>query len=181
MTTRLALIEQIRNYRTEFPGEEKFRKDFLNLLLHPRAFHRDHMPGHITGSAWIIDKSKQHTLLTHHAKLNKWLQPGGHADGDEDIVGVALREAREETGIKNFEVLSDGIFDLDIHVIPGRKEIPEHFHYDVRILLQAAKEDVLTITNESLDLQWFSISELNKLTQYNPSLVRMSDKVKKLV
>ncbi|MDZ7646212.1 MAG: NUDIX hydrolase [Cytophagales bacterium] len=94
------------------------------------------MPGHITGSAWIVDPSNTQALLVHHAKLNKWVQPGGHADGDENILQVALREAEEETGLKNFKVLSDPPFDVDIHLIPERADFPEHFHFDIRYLLK---------------------------------------------
>src|SRR6187551_2058799 len=121
ITTREGLRNALQTYATPFEEEQKFSTQFQELLLHPRCFHRDHLPGHITGSAWIVDEKKEFVLLTHHAKLNRWLQPGGHADGDENVSGVALREAEEETGIKNFTLLNQGIFDIDIHTIPARK------------------------------------------------------------
>ena len=173
--TRQTLIEHLSTYTTPYPEEAKFIQSFLSLLDHPRCFHRDHLPGHLTGSAWIIDRDHQSVLLTHHAKLNKWLQPGGHADGDENILAVALREAEEETGIKNFYLPDSGIFDIDIHTIPERKDFPEHLHFDVRFLLQADQNDHLLITEESTDLKWFALHQLETLTT-NASMLRMRDK-----
>lgn len=116
---RESLAASLSRYSSPFPEESVFVKRFLELLEHRDAFQRNHLPGHFTASAWIVDPAKQFILLTHHAKLNKWLQPGGHADGDENILRVALKEAREETGISHFRVLKDGIFDIDIHTIPA--------------------------------------------------------------
>ncbi|MBA4056914.1 MAG: NUDIX hydrolase, partial [Marivirga sp.] len=149
LVSREFLIHSLKNYTASSEDEISFRDKFLELLEHPDAFQRYHLPGHITGSAWIVDFSKQFVLLTHHAKLNKWLQPGGHADGEEDALHVAVREATEETGIKEFKPLYSGIFDIDIHTIPQRKEFPEHLHYDIRFLLEADKNEALLITEES--------------------------------
>ena len=173
---REQLISLLKSYDTSSEDEKGFLLKFLDLLHHPKAFQRDHLPGHITGSAWIVDPSKKFVLLTHHAKLNKWLQPGGHADGDENILGVALREAEEETGLQNFKLLHDGIFDIDIHVIPARKEFQEHLHYDVRFLLQGDKDESLTRSTESHDLAWIAIDQLDVLTHENPSIIRMARK-----
>lgn len=174
--TRATLIQALTNYTTTFEEEKPFAADFLKLLEHDRAFHRDHLPGHITGSAWIIDAARQAVLLTHHAKLDKWLQPGGHADGDEDVLGVALREAEEETGLKNFKLLQQGIFDLDIHTIPARKDFPEHLHYDVRFIFEADPTEELIITDESQDLKWVPLNQLPQYTS-NISIQRMLQKV----
>jgi 8-oxo-dGTP pyrophosphatase MutT (NUDIX family) len=103
---------------------------------HANCFERSLRIGHITGSAWIVDRGRTHALLTHHRKLNKWLQLGGHADGDPDILRVALREAREESNLDAIRPVSEDIFDVDIHVIPARGAEPEHLHYDVRFLLE---------------------------------------------
>lgn len=151
---------------------------FLELLEHPNAFQRDHLPGHITGSSWILDASKQSVLLVHHGTLNKWLQPGGHADGEENVLNVALREAQEETGVRNFRLLSENIFDLDIHPIPARLNFPEHLHYDIRFLFEADKEERIIVSEESHDVAWIAIDKLGALTQSNPSIIRMVAKVK---
>lgn len=129
-------------------------------------------PGHLTGSAWIVSPDRTRTLLTHHHKLDKWLQLGGHADGDGDLVAVALREAREESGLTRLRVVSREIFDFDRHLIPARKSDPEHVHYDLRFLIEADPDEPLTISSESKDLAWV---ELVRVPALNPeeSIARM--------
>jgi len=176
VNSRQSLIEAITAYQSSFAEEISFRKPFLELLNHPRCYHRDHLPGHITGSAWIIDESGQFILLTHHAKLNRWLQPGGHADGDEDVFAVALREAEEETGLSNIAFPNRDIFDIDIHTIPARKDFPEHLHFDVRFCFLATRNAALTVTSESKDLKWIALHELPVYTEANSSILRMCQK-----
>lgn len=173
-------ITALRKYDTDWLEEKGFIAEFLDLLRHPNAYQRSHLPGHMTGSAWIVNFSMNQVLLTHHAKLNKWLQPGGHADGDEDILRVALREAEEETGLRELKALDDGIFDIDIHPIPARKEFPQHLHYDIRFLLQGDAQLPLVPTNESLALSWIPVDTLGQQTRENSSILRMAAKVKRL-
>lgn len=180
MKTRQELIQAIKQYRSAFEEELVFKKLFIDLLDSPEAFQRTHLPGHITGSAFIVDASRKYVLLTHHAKLNKWLQPGGHADGDENIINVAMREAVEETGLKNLRLINETLFDLDVHAIPARNDFPQHDHYDVRILLEASRDEQLIITEESNDLKWFSLDDVEAITAYNHSIARMVAKVKQL-
>jgi 8-oxo-dGTP pyrophosphatase MutT (NUDIX family) len=180
MKTRTELSFSLNRYSSDFKEEQEFCYLFLKLLESDQCYYRDHLPGHITGSAWIIDETKQYTLLTHHAKLNKWLQTGGHADGDENVLNVALREAEEESGLKNFKLLQPTIFDLDIHLIPERKDFPEHFHYDIRFLVEASMKEQLIISEESHDLAWKRIDEIDVLTNHNPSMIRMAEKTKLL-
>ncbi len=179
ITTRQALVHALTAYRSAFQQEQHYIDKFLVLLAHKDAYQRDYLPGHITGSAWIVDKTREWVLLTHHAKLNTWLQPGGHADGDGNILQVALREAEEETGLRNFTLLQEGVFDIDIHPIPERKDFPAHDHYDIRFLLQANRDDKLIISEESHDVAWVKLAELN---QWNTatSLQRMAEKVRLL-
>lgn len=173
------LILQLRQYSGE-PEESETVRKFLELLEHPRAYHRDHLPGHITGSAWIVNRSLTKTVLIHHGKLQRWLQPGGHADGEVDILNVARREAEEETGLKKFTPLKTKIFDLDIHLIPERKDFPQHWHYDVRYLFEANENEPLTISDESTGLQWFELATLQRLTNGNESIMRMVHKTNTL-
>ncbi|HEU5289251.1 MAG TPA: NUDIX hydrolase [Cyclobacteriaceae bacterium] len=170
---RRQLNANLRAYSTPFVEEEKFVQRFLELLNQERAFYRDHLPGHITASAWIVDEEKSHALLVHHAKLDRWLQPGGHADGDENILNVATREVEEETGLTNLSLLVPGIFDLDIHPIPARKDFPEHLHYDVRFAFVASLREELKISNESHDLKWVTLKEVPDITNQNSSILRM--------
>lgn len=180
MRTREEVADTLLRYRSDYDAEHQFVPQFTSLLGHKRSFCRDHLPGHITASSWIIDETHRFSLLTHHAKLNRWLQPGGHADGDEDIVRVAFREAMEETGLSSLHLLMDSIFDIDIHPIPARSDFPAHRHYDIRFLFQASREEGLIVTHESKDLAWAREPELSALTGGNPSIMRMAEKVRKL-
>ena len=174
-----SLIDLISDYETRYDTECVFIDQFKTLLEHDDAFMRHHLPGHITGSAWVINPNRSKVLLHHHKKLNKWLQPGGHADGDSNVLQVALRELEEETGIKNVKRLVDGIFDLDIHPIPSRPDFPEHLHYDVRFCFEADELEPIVVSDESIEVKWISFNNLNLFSE-NESLFRMMEKSVKL-
>lgn len=171
----MSLNDLVSEYQNKHSNELFRVSKFLELLKHPRSYHRDHLPGHITGSAWVLNQDRSKVLLVHHAKLNRWLQPGGHADGDEDVVHVALRELEEETGVKQVKPLLNGIFDLDIHPIPLRKDFPQHDHYDVRFAFIANDREPLLVSEESHDVQWVAFNQLDKFTD-NESIRRMVNK-----
>lgn len=173
---RKSLVEFFKTYTTAYPEEQIFIEEFLSLLQHPDCFERTHVPGHITGSAWITDSQKQFALLVHHGKLNRWMQPGGHADGDENILRVALKEAEEETGLRDFRVVSLIPFDIDIHWIPARNDFPMHRHYDVRFLLEADLKLQPTVSDESHDVKWVRLDELQQFTKER-SVLRMKEKL----
>jgi 8-oxo-dGTP pyrophosphatase MutT (NUDIX family) len=135
------------------------------------CFSRDLKAGHLTGSAWILDSTGTRALLTHHKKLNIWVQPGGHADGDSDISRVAYREALEESGLTDLRLLKDNLFDIDIHSIPARADEPEHLHYDCRFLLQTDYDDYV-VSDESHDLSWVLLTEMENVTRED-SVLRM--------
>lgn len=179
MTDRQSLVTALKNYQTQFSEEQLFIPKFIDLLQHADAYERLHLPGHITGSAWIVNSDLSKVLLVKHAKLNKWLQPGGHADGDDNVLRVAMKEVEEETGLTKLLSLTPGLFDIDIHSIPARKDLsfPEHDHYDVRFIFKADENDKLIISDESTDLKWIALTELHK---YNaePSILRLVSKVK---
>lgn len=139
---------------------------------HEDCLLRTQLKGHLTGSAWVVDSSRQKTLLTHHRKLDKWLQLGGHADGDPDLLNVALREAEEESGLTKLRVVTPELFDVDRHLIPARKDEPEHWHFDLRFTIEADPAEPLVVTNESKDLAWVDVDQVTSL---NPeeSMARM--------
>lgn len=172
---RHSLRLQLEQYKTPFEEEQLFTKRFLDLLQHPDCFQRSHLPGHFTGSAWIVSNNREKVLLVHHAKLKRWLQPGGHADGDEHIANVALREMQEETGLIPVEIPTI-IFDIDIHEIPARGDFPKHDHYDIRYLFLVDESAPLLISHESTDLQWVRLDELERFAD-SPSLLRMRAKL----
>lgn len=122
--------------------------------------------GHLTASSWIVSPDRSRFLLTHHRRLGRWLQLGGHLDGELDPAQSALREAMEESGLDGFRFLPQGerpaLLDIDIHPIPAHRETPAHLHYDLRFLLQASSVDI-AMSDESLDLRWFAGHELSEL------------------
>ncbi len=146
------------------------------VRVHENCFDRACLEGHITGSAWIVSPDQRDVLLTHHAKLDRWLQLGGHSDGDADPFQVALREAREESGMERFREPSGNAipvpFDVDVHRIPARGDEPAHLHLDVRYLLIAEPGQDLVVTDESHDLRWVPVSAVDALTQ-EESVLRM--------
>jgi hypothetical protein len=165
---REPLTALLRDYLRDNPAESPVAERFLALVTqHADCFERSCMPGHVTASAFIVSAEQDRFLLTHHRKLNKWLQLGGHADGDPDALRVASKEAREESGMLRFEALGPGgdvagdaqpVLDIDIHAIPARKNEPAHDHYDVRFLLRAGSNQALVMSDESTDLAWFPMS-----------------------
>ena len=149
------LLELLANYQAVGPSEMVLREEFIALVdTVPGACERQRLEGHLTGSAWLVSSDGRQALLMHHRKLDRWLQPGGHADGDWDLAGVALREAMEETGLPDLQV-DPVVFDLDKHRIPARGDVPEHWHYDLRFVVRASGSLEFSGNTESLELRWF--------------------------
>ena len=149
------------------------------VAQHSDCFERSLNVGHVTGSAWIMDLERSHVLLTHHRKLDQWFQLGGHSDGDPNTLEVALREGQEESGLDTLRPISENIFDVDVHLIPERKNEPAHYHYDVRFLLEADQLSPLTISGESNELSWVTFEEALSLSQ-DASIQRMVAKSRTL-
>lgn len=171
------LLEKLYSYSTNDPYEETMRKKIIRFIKdYDDCFERTLLIGHITASALIVNKQKTHTLMTHHEKLGKWLQLGGHSDGDSNALNVAMREALEESGLKTIKPISEEIFDVDVHEIPARKLEPAHFHYDIRFLFEADDTEGLCMTNESKDLQWIPLEHIERYTT-EESVLRMVRKV----
>ena len=147
---------------------------------HADVYQRTHPLGHFTASAWLVSQDGARVLLTHHKKLGRWLQLGGHADGDSDLANVALREAEEESGLSGLTIIPE-IFDLDAHDIPARGTVgapnyePAHIHWDVRFVVRASAENFL-VSEESLALSWVDIATLARDVNADASLVRMAEK-----
>lgn len=173
---RSKLLDLLERYIPFYQEEVKVKKDMIEFVNNNHnCFDRRLEEGHITGSAWLLNKDGDKALLMHHRKLDKWLQPGGHADGDTDVLAVAVKEAREESGIKAIEVVNGDIFDIDIHLIPENSIEKEHFHYDIRFLLQVKSDEELSNNGESKELRWLDADDMIHLTE-EKSVVRMVNK-----
>ena len=173
---RAPLLRLLDRYESAAPEAEPTVKLFRDFAgAHADCFERSCAPGHFTGSAWLVDGSGLGVLLTHHRKLNRWLQLGGHADGDGDLARVARREAEEESGLRDL-IVEPAIFDLDRHLIPARGNDPAHWHYDVRFVVRATGSDRFVVTDESHDLAWRDIATVAHDPTLDESLRRMARK-----
>jgi 8-oxo-dGTP pyrophosphatase MutT (NUDIX family) len=159
------------------PGDDSHEAARARILAfidaHPDALHRSCAIGHLTGSALVVDPSTRHVLLLFHAKVQRWLQPGGHADGDAELAHVALREAEEETGITGLRVVTPAI-DLDVHVFrhAGGAE-PDHLHLDVRHLVLAPPGAEAAGNHESEAIAWVAAKDLARY-DVDPGTIRMA-------
>jgi 8-oxo-dGTP pyrophosphatase MutT (NUDIX family) len=160
-----AARELLRSYRPHCEDQAHTQARMLAFIdEHPLDAHRrTQLTGHLTASALLIDASGTRALLTHHRKLNRWLQLGGHCDGDANLAGAALREALEESGIP--ELCIDPMpIDLDIHTIPARPDEPEHLHLDTRFVVHAPAGAMERLSEESHALAWVAPHELEALS-----------------
>lgn len=180
---RKPLIAMLDRYEQAHPGEADVVKRIRSLVEgHADCFDRSCRPGHITGSAWVLSANRRRFLLLHHRKLGIWVQPGGHADGDADVLRVAIKEAEEESGLTGLTLLGDHAsptpFDLDVHAIPARYDAEgrllddAHEHHDIRFLLVAPSDAPPVANQESNEVGWFTPDEVTQMTD-EESVVRL--------
>lgn len=173
MYTIPQLLDMLNTYSDVFPEDTQNCEPFRQYLLRNnerQIYDRKNFDGHITTSAFIIDTRTNEILLLHHKSLNRWLQPGGHTEGDGTLVASALREAVEETGISESELTllpvadnSDVPFDIDSHYIPPnpKKNEDGHTHHDLRYLFEYTGNNVHQYnTEEALGLRWIKLEDL---------------------
>jgi ADP-ribose pyrophosphatase YjhB (NUDIX family) len=171
---RAALLAELERYGPSDDGERAMAERLRAFVAaHPDCFERTHLAGHVTGSAWVVDRAGEAAVLTHHRKLGKWLQLGGHADGDSDIRRVSRREAVEESGLAEIESANDGIYDVDVHEIPARDMEPAHVHYDVRFAFYADRGALPAASEESHAVAWIPLAEIERFA--------IDDSVRRLV
>jgi 8-oxo-dGTP pyrophosphatase MutT (NUDIX family) len=178
MMDKQRTLHWITNIRTEFEEENFFKKQTIEFLQkHDEFWQRSTLAGHLTGSAWVLNPNRDKALLIHHRGLEKWFQPGGHAElTDESLLETAHREASEECGLQGLLLLSEELFDLDVHVIPAKGDVPEHVHYDLRFAFLAESEQLDGDLAEVKDLDWVSLEGLLRNLETQQSLRRMAIK-----
>lgn len=177
---RKALIESILFYKsTKWCSQQDLviADQFIEFIKnHDRCFQRELESGHLTASCWLWNPEQDACLFTHHKKLQKWLQLGGHADGHTNLLEVAIGEAKEESGLDKITPISEHIFDLSIHSIPENPFEKAHLHFDVRYLLQAEVDEPLKISDESIDLRWVKLLDFDQY-DLDASILKMLKKL----
>lgn len=176
------LLRLLDNHQTRFMEEVAYvarAKEFIHK--NEDCFFRENEHAHVTGSVWVVNPARDKALLLLHGKHNEWFQPGGHADGDADILRVALRETHEETGLDPSHIhLVDGqLFDVDIHTIPASQTDPRHEHIDCRFLVEIDDSLPVPGSHESHDIMWVPLHLVARYNN-NRSTYRMVEKTRRL-
>jgi 8-oxo-dGTP pyrophosphatase MutT (NUDIX family) len=170
---RSEILQQLRAYSPTDEREQRMLERITDFVSANESCHdRNLQIGHLTGSAWIVDRERTHTLLTHHARLGIWVQLGGHVEDDPDMLSAAWREAREESGLRVTLPVGSRIFDVDVHEIPPTSKEPAHFHFDIRYQFEADRSAELRVTPESKSLRWIALENVTDVTQ-EESILRM--------
>ncbi|TNF36543.1 MAG: NUDIX domain-containing protein [Gammaproteobacteria bacterium] len=179
---RQELLNMLARHSTRFMEEASYVARAIDFVSrHSDCFHRELWPAHVTGSAWVVNPRRDHVLMLHHGKHLQWFQPGGHADGDADILRVALREISEESGVdpKQIRLLDNDIFDVDIHRIDASDYGPEHEHIDIRFLMEIDDRLDIPGSHESNAVIWVPLFEVSRYNN-NRSTYRMLEKTRRL-
>jgi 8-oxo-dGTP pyrophosphatase MutT (NUDIX family) len=177
MIQKQELIQLIEGY-----SENDTNKALTLLFLtkYDDFWSKKNTVGQITCACWVVNKERTKALMTHHLKLNRWLQLGGHLEAEDNtIVDSCIRELKEESGLNRFDLLSNDIFDMDVHKIPtSKKGVSEHFHFDVRMLFEADENESIQFDkSESNNVKWMAFEDILKLE--SESITRMVGKTLK--
>lgn len=156
--------EQIMNYVPYNEQEQRDKEELLRALLMENVFLRENKMAHMTASAWVVNRDRDKILMVYHNIYDSWSWLGGHADGERDLLSVAVREVQEESGIQKVKVLKEDIFSLEILTVDGHEKrgqyVPSHLHLNVTYLLEAAEDEGLQIKpDENKGVAWFSVEE----------------------
>ena len=179
---RQELLQLLNRHETRFMEEAGFvARARAFVEANTDVFNREHLPLHVTGSAWVVSPDFTQALILHHVKQDQWFQPGGHADGDNDVLRVALRETSEETGLDpdQIQLLSDEVFDVDIHTIPASQHDTWHEHIDLRFLVQIDNRLPVPGSDESHEVLWVDLRHVSAYNN-NRSSWRMVEKTRQL-
>ena len=161
----MEIYEQIKAYR---PWNEQERQDQVLILEFLRknsdAFYRTNLLAHMTASAWVVNPQRSKVLMVYHRLYDSWSWAGGHADGEEDLLAVALREVREETGVQCLRPVTEEIYSLEVLTVDGHEKhgqyVPSHLHLNVTYLLEAEEDQPLRVCEaENSGVAWFSLAD----------------------
>ena len=161
----MKLIDEIKSYRSSCEQEERDRAVILDFLAaHDDAFLRTNLVAHMTASAWVVNPARDRVLMVYHRLYDSWAWTGGHADGETDLLSVALRECREETGVLHVRPVTEEIYSLEIMTVEGHEKrgqyVPSHLHLNLTYLLEADERDALQVCEaENSGVRWFSLEE----------------------
>ncbi len=180
---REPLLQLLARYKTPHMEEAAMVERTRHFVrLHEDCFNRHLMPGHVSGSAWVVNPARSHALMLLHRKLNLWLQPGGHADDDADITRVVLKEATEESGIapEHIRLMSPAIFDVDVHTVYASQHGPRHEHFDIRFLIEIDDNIPVPGNDESHQIRWIPLEQITRFNNAR-SIFRLVEKTRRLM
>jgi len=170
------ILDLLGEYKIIYPEDELNKDKIIGFIKSGGKFcGKDGREEHITGSAWIVNKKFTRVLLTHHKKLERWVQLGGHMESGEQVYDTAFREAFEESGLMSLTPVSEEIFDIDVFFVPEYVNKKEHWHYDIRFLFCAEERENPRISCESHDVKWLDLDKLENYTTER-SILRMRQK-----
>ena len=178
---RQDLLNLLAQYRPVFVEESAFVDRSRRMIMQDEKIFDREQPMHVTGSAWVVNPSRSRVFMVHHGKLHEWFQPGGHADGDPDVLRVALKEASEESGVdlSHIRLLSDQVFDVDIHQVPTTEAAPGHGHVDIRFLIEIDDSLPIPGSHESHEVSWIDLRDVPRYNN-NRSTYRMVEKTRRM-
>ena len=176
------LIEYIKNYKPFNEQEEKDKEITIKCLeMFDDILTRDNEIVHMTSSGFVVNKNRDKVLMIHHNIYNSWAWTGGHADGEEDLLYVALKEVEEETGVKNLYSVNNDILSLDIIPVHGhiknRKYVSSHLHISVAYLIEADEnEELIVKPDENSGVKWIPIKEIDTYSN-EPHMKKIYSKI----
>lgn len=180
------LLKQIKNYPPYNPQEVQDKKVFLNYLMSfDNCLVRENEFGHVSSSAFVLNKERTKVIMIYHNIYDSWGWVGGHADGDADLLNVAIKEAKEETGLKNVKPIDEDIFILDILSVSGHEKrgrhVSSHVHLSVAFLLEGDESETLHIKeDENSGVKWVPIEQMVELSSEVPMKYVYDKAIKKM-